>query len=134
MGPGDEGRRTAAYSHADDAPDTEAHLIAARDRWKGKHDIIEVFGGYLAVPDGTQIVQSTTIGGLNGKLERMEHVPDPDMTKAYSMEGRRAGKLLDERHLDAFPAEAHCSCGEMLRRETVTERWEHTGRMPGEAG
>ena len=67
MGPGYEGRMALS----DDAPDTEAHLIAARKAFAGKWDIIEVFGGYLAVPDGTPIMQSTTIGGLTAKLGRL---------------------------------------------------------------
>lgn len=115
-----------------DAPDTEASLIAARDAFRGTHDIIEVFGGYLAVPAGTPIVQSTTIGGLTGKLRRLDHAPEPHMGTAYTAGGPRDGKLLDQRYGNCWPAEAHCSCGEMLRRESVTEPWVHTGRMPGE--
>ena len=49
----------------------EARLQSARDAFAGKWDIVEVFGGYLAVPDGTPVVQATTLGGLTAKLNRM---------------------------------------------------------------
>jgi hypothetical protein len=58
-----------------DVPDDEAALLAARKMFAGIYSIREVFGGYLAVPDGTEVTQSTTVGGLVGKLRmraRME--------------------------------------------------------------
>jgi hypothetical protein len=51
-----------------DVPDDEAALLAARKMFAGMYDIKEVFGGYLAVPDGVEVTQSTTVGGLVGKL------------------------------------------------------------------
>lgn len=70
MGPDRDVNRGAASMDAMLAAD-EASLLAARDAFAGRWDIIEVFGGYLAVPDGTPIVQSTTIGGLTAKLRRL---------------------------------------------------------------
>jgi hypothetical protein len=128
MGPGYEGRMALS----DDAPDTEAHLIAAREAFRDTHDIIEVFGGFLAVPAGTPIVQSTTIGGLTGKLRRLDHAAEPLPDTAFSMEGRNANRLLDLRFAHHYPAEGICSCGEMIRQESADKPWVHTGRMPGE--
>jgi hypothetical protein len=53
----------------DEADDT-LQLESARETFAGKFDIIEVFGGYLAVPDGVQVVQASTVDGLVGKLRR----------------------------------------------------------------
>lgn len=59
---------------ADDTPPMAdaGQLAAAREEFAGRWDIIEVFGGFLAVPDGAVIVQATTLGGLTGKLNRRE--------------------------------------------------------------
>lgn len=47
---------------------TEEELLAsARDAYPD-WEIIETFGGYLAAPAGTVILQSTTIDGLAGKI------------------------------------------------------------------
>lgn len=45
----------------------ERRLNAARDAFPAWR-IIEVFGGYLAVPAGTVIVQAIDLDGLAGKL------------------------------------------------------------------
>ena len=71
---------------------------------------------------------------MSGSGAGAPHHPEPLADTAYTRGGRRDGRLLDLRYLDVFPAEAHCSCGEMLRRESQAEPWEHTGRMPGEPG
>lgn len=42
----------------------------------GAWDIVEVSGRYVAVPDGTQIVWSATIGGLVGKLRNRRDADD----------------------------------------------------------
>jgi hypothetical protein len=60
------------------------------------------------------------------------HHAIPRTDTAYTMEGPRTGKLLDLRYGNCWPAEGICSCGEVIRREAVTEPWEHTGRRPGE--
>lgn len=133
---------------ADNAPiysDDQA-MEATRAKFRGRWDIIEVFGGYLAVPDGTMIVQSTTLGGLAGKLDRAEArevvpedheiVPVPD--SAYSIEGRNTGKLANLRLRFDYPAESICQgCMAMIRIEWDAETgkagdWQHTGRRPGE--
>lgn len=64
-----EVNRSAASVAADAAAD-EAALEAVRREFAGRWDILEVFGGYLAVPDGTPVVQAMTLGGLEGKLNR----------------------------------------------------------------
>lgn len=71
MEPWREVNRSAA-SAAAEAVSEDAHLQAAREVFAGRWDILEVFGGYLAVPDGTMIVQSMTLDGLVGKLRRQE--------------------------------------------------------------
>ena len=68
MGPGDVSRSAASMDAALLADD--GSLEAARNEFTG-WDIIEVFGGYLAVPAGTPVVRSTTAGGLAGKLRRL---------------------------------------------------------------
>jgi hypothetical protein len=50
----------------------DGRLEAARETFKGQWDIIEVFGGYLAVPDGAVIMQASTLDGLVGKLRRRD--------------------------------------------------------------
>lgn len=50
----------------------DSHLAAARAAFAGRWDILEVFGGYLAVPDGAVVVQASTLGALVGKLNRRE--------------------------------------------------------------
>jgi len=62
------------------------------------------------------------------------HAAEPLPDSAYTMEGPRTGRLLDMRYGNCWPAEGICRCGGVLRRESVTEPWEHTGRMPGETG
>lgn len=71
MGPGREVNRSAASVAAEVAAD-DGRLAAAREAFAGKWDIIEVFGGYLAVPDGAVVVQASTLDGLVGKLRRRE--------------------------------------------------------------
>ena len=62
------------------------------------------------------------------------HHAVPRTDTAYTMEGPRTGRLLDLRYGNCWPAEGICSgCGMVLRREAVTEPWEHTGRMPGDS-
>jgi len=130
MGPGNVNRSAAALEA--DAVAQEAYLRAARKAYAGRWDIIEVFGGFLAVPDGAQVVQSTTIGALCGKLDRMEHKAEPAGDSAVTIDGRRHLKPLDKRYADSWPAEAICSCGEVIRQESADQPWEHTGRKPGE--
>jgi hypothetical protein len=129
MGPGDVNRSMDAVLAAD-----EASLLAAREAFAGRWDILEVFGGYMAVPDGAEVVRSSTIGGLTGKLRRMEHEPEPDGDTAYTAGGPRDGRLLDKRYTASWPATAHCTCGEMIRQESADSPWEHTGRKPVEPG
>lgn len=49
----------------------EDHFVAARDAYPA-WDIIETFGGYLAVPRGTVVLQATTVDGLVGKIRKQE--------------------------------------------------------------
>lgn len=53
----------------DTAPDDDGEqaLVSARDRFT-EHRIIEVHGGYVAVPAGTVMVQAATIDGLVARL------------------------------------------------------------------
>lgn len=60
------------------------------------------------------------------------HPPAVAGDSAYSMEGPRAGRLLDERYARSWPAEGICTCGQVIRRESKDAPWQHTGRMPGE--
>lgn len=46
-------------------------LAAARDSLPGWR-ILEVFGGYAAVPSGVELVQSTTLDGLVLKLRQQD--------------------------------------------------------------
>ena len=63
------------------------------------------------------------------------HAPVPRADTAYTMEGPRAGRLIDNRFTRSFPAEGICAgCGQMIRQESQADGWEHTGRMPGEPG
>ncbi|HEY0933129.1 MAG TPA: hypothetical protein VGD91_05220, partial [Trebonia sp.] len=54
---------------AREAADDRA-LAAARDSLPARR-IIEVFGGFLAVPAGSVIAQSTTLDGSVGKLRTL---------------------------------------------------------------
>ena len=63
--------RSAASVAAELAAD-DGRLAAAREAFAGRWDIHEVFGGYLAVPDGAVVVQASTLDGLVGKLRRAE--------------------------------------------------------------
>ena len=60
------------------------------------------------------------------------HAPEPLPATAYTVTGPYALRQLDERIARAFPATAHCSCGEILSRESQDEPWVHTGRKAGE--
>jgi hypothetical protein len=134
--------------YADNAPlyNDDQAMEATRAKFRGRWDIIEVFGGYLAVPDGTMIFQSTTLGGLAGKLDRADireaapedHEIVPVADSAYSIEGRNMGKPANLRLRYDYPAEAICrGCHEVIRVDWDTETgkagdWQHTGRRPGE--
>jgi hypothetical protein len=52
----------------DDADACEKALVAARDRFTDWR-IIEVYGGYAAVPKDTEMVQAASLDGLVAKLE-----------------------------------------------------------------
>ena len=78
MGPGRDNDMTYAdhslVSHLaqtehDDARDRA--LAAARASFP-ELDIIETFGGFMAVPKGTVIVQAVSIDGLTGKLRAQQ--------------------------------------------------------------
>jgi len=60
------------------------------------------------------------------------HAAEPLPGTSVTIGGRWHLQDLDMAHPDCWPAEAICRCGQVLRRESVTELWEHTGRMPGE--
>lgn len=62
------------------------------------------------------------------------HVAEPVRGTAYTVAGPLTGRPFDERLPRAYPAEALCSCGQMIRREGEPLLWEHTGRRPGETG
>lgn len=62
-----------------------------------------------------------------------EHAPEPLPGTAYTIGGPCDNHRFDERLVRAYPATAHCTCGEMLHRVLGGE-WEHAGRMPGELG
>ena len=64
----------------------------------------------------------------------VRHVAEPLPKTAVTIGGRLHLRDLDMAHPDCWPAEGICRCGEVLRREAAGEPWEHTGRMPGEAG
>jgi len=61
--------RPGSY-RSDDILADEGALEAAREEFR-EWDIIEVFGGYMAVPAGTPVVRASTVGGLSGKLRRL---------------------------------------------------------------
>jgi hypothetical protein len=56
-------------SRSTEALADDGSLEAAREEFKD-WDFIEVPYGFLAVPAGTPVVRSTTLGGLTGKLRR----------------------------------------------------------------
>lgn len=58
------------------------------------------------------------------------HDPEPHLDTARTVEGPRAGLLLDLRYKRCCPAAARCSCGEMLSLAAKGEPWKHAG--PGE--
>lgn len=60
------------------------------------------------------------------------HVAEPVPGTAYTAAGPLVNYPADERLARAFPATAHCSCGQMIRRESQEGGWQHTGRLPGE--
>ena len=60
------------------------------------------------------------------------HAPEPQPGTAYTASGPYALREVDERIARAFPATAHCSCGEILTRASQDAPWVHTGRKPGE--
>lgn len=61
------------------------------------------------------------------------HAPEPLPGTAYTASGPYVlREVTDERIARAFPATAHCSCGEILSRESQDEPWVHTGRKAGE--
>jgi hypothetical protein len=62
------------------------------------------------------------------------HRPVPRTDTAVTIGGPLHLRPLDTGHPSCWPAEGICSCGEVVRREAVTEPWEHTGRRPGEPG
>jgi hypothetical protein len=49
----------------------DSRLLAAREAFP-EWDIYRVFGGYLAVPKGTPVVQSIDTDGIVEKIRRME--------------------------------------------------------------
>ena len=51
----------------DDTDASERALVAARDRFTDSR-IIEVLGGYAAVPAGTVMIQAATLDGLVARL------------------------------------------------------------------
>jgi len=57
--------------HDEPPPVTELDIEAAQKLFAGRFDIIEWFGGFLAVPTGVQVTTSTTLGGLVAKLRRL---------------------------------------------------------------
>jgi hypothetical protein len=59
------------------------------------------------------------------------HAPEPRPGTAYTAEGPYTLRPVDERIARAFPATAHCSCGEILYRGSQGDPWVHTGRKPG---
>jgi hypothetical protein len=65
MGPYGLNLSVQALAEAEEKSD--ALLRAARESFPD-HDIYETFGGYMAVPKGTVIIQSTEIDALVGKL------------------------------------------------------------------
>lgn len=67
-GPGLHGGNGAAGSPADEEA-RDRRLHAAREAFPA-WQVIEVFGGYLAVPAGAAVVQSTTLDGLVAKLRQ----------------------------------------------------------------
>lgn len=67
MGPHGTNLSVTALAAAELAED--ARLQAARESFPG-WDIIEVFGGYLAVPAGTVIVQAIDLDGIVMKLRQ----------------------------------------------------------------
>lgn len=67
MGP--YGINTSGQQLAESEVEEDRFLAAARETFPDT-DIIEVFGGYLAVPKGSVIVQATTVDGLVAKLRQ----------------------------------------------------------------
>jgi hypothetical protein len=49
----------------------DTRLLAARDAYPD-WDIYRVFGGYLAVPKGTPVIQSIDVDGIVEKIRRAE--------------------------------------------------------------
>lgn len=67
MGPSFSGHSHASRTALEEAE--EARFCAARDSFPA-WEIIETFGGFLAVPKGTVIVQAIDLDGLVGKLRQ----------------------------------------------------------------
>ena len=72
MGPGRDGYGAALDAEA--LADI-AYMEAIRKEFKD-WDVVEVFGGFLAVPAGTPVVRASTPGGLAGKLRRRAEPED----------------------------------------------------------
>jgi hypothetical protein len=81
MGPGSViNQSVASRTEAEDAD--AARLQAAREsfpRWQ----VIEVFGGYLAVPANAVILQCTTLDGLVGKLRAQATVTRVPLSETF---------------------------------------------------
>jgi hypothetical protein len=66
-----------------------------------------------------------------------DHEPEPKPGTLYSESGINTGLEANPGYPAHYPMTAHCSCGEIIRREFYPELqlagwWKHTGRKPGE--
>ncbi len=111
----------------------EAYEFRAGEVWTARRR--DGLGGLIEAPDPEGLRAGVLADYLLKPVPRQpDHEPEPKTDTAYTMTGPRAGRLLDMRYGSCWPAEGICSCGEVVRRESRDEPWEHTGRKPGETG
>jgi hypothetical protein len=61
------------------------------------------------------------------------HMAMPADGTAYTVDGPLTGRPADLRLMRSYPCEALCSCGEMIRCDSLQAAgWSHTGRKPAE--
>jgi len=71
------------------------------------------------------------VAGAPEAAAEHEIVPRPDYL--YSAAGANTGRPANLLYASHYPIESMCcNCPEMIRRESLRDGWEHTGRKPGD--